>query len=181
MMLKGRSMRSAVFKVAIAVGLMSAFGAIAHSDEGKDVTLSKAWARATPGGSTMSAAFLEISSKAGDKLIAVASPIAGRVEVHTNLKEGDVMKMRRVEALDIEPGTPRVLKPMGDHIMIMDLKEPLKEGGTLKLTLTFEKAGSIDVNAPILAPGATPERKGNDAPAGSKSESESGHDAHTHH
>jgi copper(I)-binding protein len=60
--------------------------------------------------------------------------------------EGDVMRMKPVEGgLEIRPGATVELKPGGYHLMFMDLKEPLKEGQTLKGTLTFEKAGSIDV------------------------------------
>lgn len=87
------------------------------------------------------------------------------------------MKMRRVESLNVEKGGSRLLKPMGDHIMLMDLKGPLKEGDTVKLTLTFEKAGDVAVEAPVEAAGAMGP-KGGKEPA--KSDTKSG-DAHDHH
>ena len=169
-------MRNAVFTIALALGMLPLAGAGARAADANGVTISHPWARATPGGSTISAAFLEIKSEAGDKLLSASSPIAGRVEVHTHIMEGDVMKMRRVDALDIEPGKVRVLKPMGDHIMLMDLKEPLKEGGTVKMTLTFEKAGAVDVEAPIQAPGSMGHEMGGKPADGAAS----GHDAHKH-
>ena len=170
-------MRNAVFTLALALGLLPLAGAGVRAADANGVTISNAWARATPGGSTISAAFMEIRSEAGDKLISAASPAAGRVEIHTHIMEGDVMKMRRVDAFDIEPGKARVLKPMGDHIMLMDLKEPLKQGGTVKMTLTFEKAGAVDVEAPVQAPGSMGHDMG-DKPAGGDA---SGHDAHKQH
>jgi copper(I)-binding protein len=110
--------------------------------------------RATPGGSTITAAFMEIKAEAADKLISAVSSVAGRVEVHTHIMDGNVMKMRRVDALDIKAGEARILKPMSDHIMLFDLKAPLKEGELVKLTLTFEKAGPIEVEATVEPVGA---------------------------
>lgn len=64
------------------------------------------------------------------------------------------MKMRRVDAIDLTAGSAHVLKPSGDHVMLMDLKEPLKEGDLLKITLIFEKAGEIEVDATVEPIGA---------------------------
>jgi copper(I)-binding protein len=61
------------------------------------------------------------------------------------------MKMRRLDAIDLKPGETLVLKPMADHIMLFNLKQPLKEGDTVDLTLTFEKAGPIAVKAGVQA------------------------------
>ena len=84
-----------------------------------------------------------------DRLVAVASPLAGKVELHAHLHEGGVMKMREVEAIDVAPGKPAKLETGGLHIMIMDLKQPLKAGETIPLTLTFEKAGKVEVQVPV--------------------------------
>lgn len=150
---------------------------LAHAGETSGTAVSNAWVRATPGGAKITAAFMEIKSEGGDKLLSAKSDVAGRVEVHTHIMEGDVMKMRRVESLDVEKGGSRLLKPMGDHIMLMDLKGPLKEGDTVKLTLTFEKAGDVAVEAPVEAAGAMGP-KGTKEPA--KSDNKSG-DEHHHH
>ncbi|MEQ1715400.1 MAG: copper chaperone PCu(A)C [Hyphomicrobium sp.] len=147
-------MRRAVGAVLVTLGLLAAIPATAHEGSSKGVTVAHPWVRASPGGSTLTAAFLEIKAENADKLIGGSSPAAGRVEVHTHIMEGDVMKMRRVDTLDIKAGESRVLKPMGDHIMMLDLKAPLKEGDLVKLTLTFEKAGPIEVDATVEPVGA---------------------------
>ncbi len=128
----------------------------AHEGTSKGVTVAHPWVRATPGGSTISAAFMEIVTAAGvaDKLVAVTSPAAGRAEVHTHIKDGDIMKMRRVEALELKPGESRVMGPSGDHVMLFDLKAPLKEGDLVKLVLSFENAGPIEVDATVESIGA---------------------------
>ena len=70
--------------------------------------------------------------------------------------EGGVMKMRPVEGgLEIKPGETVTLAPSGFHVMFRDLKHPLEQGKTVKATLKFDKAGSVDVEYPILAVGAT--------------------------
>jgi copper(I)-binding protein len=139
----------------VARGLLAvaflAGAATAHEATSKGVTVAHPWVRANPEGSTISAAFMEIRTDkdVSDKLISATSPVAGRVEVHTHIMDGDVMKMRRVDALDLKPGDSRVLKPMGDHMMLFDLKQPLKEGDLVKLQLTFEKAGTIEVEGTV--------------------------------
>lgn len=151
--------------------------AIAHGGESKGTAVSHPWVRATPGGAKITAAFMEIKSEAGDKLLSAKSDVAGRVEVHTHIMEGDVMKMRRVDALEVAKGASRVLKPMGDHIMLMDLKGPLKEGDLVKLTLTFEKAGDIEVEATVEAPGAMGPHGMSEQP---KDDAKSGGEHHHH-
>lgn len=115
------------------------------------------WARATPGGVTVGAAYLKIhtSNPNGDRLIAAASPTAGRVEIHSHIVEDGVMKMRKVDGLQVSTNAPAELAPGGDHIMLFDLKQPLKQGDKLPLTLTFKDAGEIVVEAAIAAIGAS--------------------------
>jgi copper(I)-binding protein len=123
----------------------------AHDATSKGVTVTHPWARATPGGATVGAAFLEIRTdkNTSDRLIGVSSPVASRAEVHSSSMEGGVMKMRHLKEIDLKPGESHVLKPMGEHIMLFNLKHPLKEGDLVDLTLNFEKAGPIAVKAPI--------------------------------
>ena len=89
-----------------------------------------------------------------DRLLKVASPVAKKAETHTIETEGGVMKMRPVRAIEVSPGEPSVLKPGGLHIMLMGLKAPLKEGQEFPLTLSFEKAGSIEVEVVVQRAGA---------------------------
>ncbi len=138
------------------IGTLTGTAAIAHETTSMGVTVAHPWARATPGGSTVGVAFMEIKTAAGttDRLVSASSPVAGRVEVHTHIMEGDVMKMRRLEALDLKPGESHILKPAGEHMMLFDLKQPLKEGDLVKLTLVFEKAGPIEVEGSVEPIGA---------------------------
>lgn len=170
-------MRRAFAALALTISAMLAPVALAHGAESKGVEISHPWVRATPGGSTLTAAFLEIKSEKGDKLIGAKSPVAGRAEVHTHIMDGNVMKMRRVEAIEIAQGASRIFKPMGDHIMLLDLKQPLKEGDLVKLTLTFEKAGDIEVDATVEPVGAMGPHGLDQQP---KTDEKSGADSHPH-
>ena len=115
------------------------------------MTVAHPWARATPGGVTVGGAYLEIKAAAGngDRLIGARSAVAGSVEIHTHVMEQrhrqDAPRRRLGRC---KGGKSVVLKPGGYHMMLMDLKKPLKEGDLLKFTLTFEKAGEIEVEAP---------------------------------
>ncbi len=120
-----------------------------------DVTVSRAWARATPQGARVGAAYLEIKAgSASDTLVSVSSPVAGRVELHSNFEDNGIMMMRRLDALALGAGETRVLKPGGDHIMLLDLKAPLAEGDHLPLTLTFARRGDVTVDATVEAIGS---------------------------
>lgn len=153
-----RSPLSAV--VALALGAGMAFGlaatAMAHEFSAKGVTVSHPWARATPKGAKVGAAYLEIKTdaKTTDRLIGAKSMVAGKVEIHTHIHEGDVMKMRRIDGIDLKAGASHLLKPSGDHVMLMDLIEPLKEGDVIKITLIFAKAGEIEIDATVEPIGA---------------------------
>ena len=89
--------------------------ALAHEAGNAGVTVAHPWARATPGGATNGVAYLEIKTADGvsDRLIGASSPVAGRAEIHTHLMDGDVMRMRRVEAVDLKSGQSIVFGPHG--------------------------------------------------------------------
>lgn len=118
---------------------------------GGAVSVHDAWARASLGQTGTSAAYmtLEVSGNEADRLVDVATPIAASAELHTHLMEGGVARMRPVAAIEIVPGEPTVLEPGGLHVMLMGLGEKLVEGETLPLTLTFEHAGTVDLEVPI--------------------------------
>jgi len=120
-----------------------------------DVVVAVAWARATPPGATVGAAYVRIENhgEAEDRLVAASSPAAPMVMVHETVEENGVSKMREHEG-GIPPGGVLEMKPGGVHIMLMGLGAPLKEGETVALTLTFEKAGTVDVTAKIAPIGA---------------------------
>jgi periplasmic copper chaperone A len=116
-----------------------------------EVAIHDAWARASPGQIKTSAAYmtLEVAGDQVDRLIEARSPVAEQAALHTHVMEGGVAKMRPVEAVEISPGAATVLEPGGLHIMLMGLQEPLVEGGTLPLSLTFEHAGTVELEVPI--------------------------------
>lgn len=114
------------------------------------------FARASAGPVKNGATYLTLKNEGGepDRLIAVRAPVADRLELHTHLHENGVMKMRHIDAIVIPAGGMTMLKPGGDHIMMMGLKAPLKEGNSFPLTLVFEKAGEITVDVGIGGVGA---------------------------
>lgn len=120
------------------------------------VAVEKAWARATPGKAKNGGAYLMIANTgaAGDRLVAAAADVAERVEIHTHLNDNGVMRMRKVEGVDVPAGGTVMLKPGGYHIMFLGLNKPLVKGGSFPLTLTFEKAGKQTVQVQIQGVGA---------------------------
>jgi copper(I)-binding protein len=134
-------------------------GASARADEVKagDLVISQAWSRATPNGAKIGTGYFTIENKGttADKLIGVSGDISDKIEVHEMSMNNGVMKMRPVDGgLVIEPGKTVKLGPNGYHLMIMDLKSPLKQGGKLPVTLEFEKAGKVAVTLDVQGIGA---------------------------
>ena len=137
--------------------LSSAAGAFAADVKAGDLLISRSWSRATPGGAKTGAGYLTIENKgsAPDRLVAVAGDIAGKIEVHEMAVNNGVMTMRPLEqGLTIEPGKTVTLAPGGYHLMMTDLKSPLKQGDKVPLTLEFEKAGKVAVTLDVQAVGA---------------------------
>jgi copper(I)-binding protein len=122
-----------------------------------DLVLDHAWARATPGGAKVGGGYLSIENKGAtpDKLIGGSSSAAGKVEVHEMTMNNGVMKMRPVQGgLSISPGQSVTLAPGGYHLMMMELRGPLKKGDKVPLTLKFEKAGEVNVTLEVEGIGA---------------------------
>src|SRR5262245_30779477 len=119
------------------------------------VRIEEPWTRATPPGAKIGAGYMTIKSTAADRLVGASSPAAAKVELHVTEKKGDVMRMRQVKAYDIPAGGSFELSPGGAHLMLVDLKAPLKEGGKVPMTLRFEKAGEVKVELQVRALGAS--------------------------
>lgn len=119
------------------------------------VTVSDAWVRGTVPGQKATGAFMNLKSASDAALVSAASPAAGIVEIHEMAMDGGVMKMRAVDKLPLPAGKPVDLKPGGYHVMLMDLKQQLKEGETVAVTLVVEgkdgKKETIEVKAPVKA------------------------------
>jgi copper(I)-binding protein len=117
------------------------------------VTVKDPWVRATVSAQKATGAFMQITSAQDARLVEAKSPVAGVVEVHEMVMEKDVMKMRAVKGLDLPAGKTVELKPGGYHVMLMDLKEQMKEGATVPVTLVIEgkdkKRSTVEVKAPV--------------------------------
>lgn len=116
-----------------------------------DVMIHEGWARASIGSAPNSAAYMTLMTRgdATDKLVDARTPVAETAELHNHIMDDGIARMRAVEAIEIVPGETAVLEPGGFHIMLMGLKEELKEGDAIPLTLTFEKAGDVTLDVPI--------------------------------
>ncbi len=116
-------------------------------------SVTEPWVRGTVAQQRSTGMFAVITSVKGGKLVSASSSAAGVVEFHEMTMEGAVMKMRAVPALDLPPGKAVELKPGGYHVMLMDLKQPLKDGESVPVTLVVEgsdgKRESIEIKAPV--------------------------------
>jgi periplasmic copper chaperone A len=119
------------------------------------VQVKDAWARPALQGQTATGAFMSLTSSDGARLIGAASPIAGVVEIHEMVMEGSVMRMRPIAGLDLPAGRSVELKPGGYHMMLMDLKRPLKSGERVPLELRLETKDKRLVTQPIEVEVAT--------------------------
>ena len=121
-------------------------------------TVKDAWVRGTVAEQKASGAFMKITSAGGGKLLSVSSPVAGVAEVHEMAMEGTTMRMRAIPSLALPAGQAVDLKPGGYHVMLMDLKQQLKAGDMVPLSLVIEgkdgKRETLQLQAPVRALGA---------------------------
>ena len=147
----------------------------AHADAAH-VKVENAWARASVPGQQASGAFMRLTAEEPLKLVGVETTAAGVAEVHEMKMEGDVMRMRAIEALDLPQGVAVDLKPGGYHLMLQQLKGPLVKDTQVPITLVFKDAKgeqsrlSLQVPVRMVAPGA----------AAAKGHEGHGHGAHAH-
>lgn len=130
---------------------------IAQSQPVNNVAVTNAWADATPHGSTIGVVYMTLVNNGdnADRLLAGTTPVAEKVEFHSNINDNGVMRMRELTGIDVAPGAKVLLKPGSTHAMMVGLKQPLREGQSFLLTLEFAKAGKIVVVVPIEKIGAT--------------------------
>src|SRR6202158_292304 len=141
---------------ALVAGLLAA-PARAQEVKAGDLTITHAWSRATPGGAKVAGGYLTIENKgsAPDRLIGGSADVAGKVQVHEMAVNNGVMTMRPLDqGVTIEPGKAVKLAPGGYHLMLLDLKSPLKRGDKVPVTLEFEKAGKVKVSFDVQGVGA---------------------------
>ena len=141
---------------ALALSLVAA-PALAQDIKAGDLTIEKPWARATPKGADIGVAYVEIRNGGGDadKLTGGSADFAS-VEIHETSMQGNVMKMQELkDGLAIPAHGGVKLAPGGYHLMLTGLKHPLVKGETAKVTLTFERAGAVTVDFPVVGIGAS--------------------------
>lgn len=119
----------------------------------ENVVVSDASARATAPGQESAAIRFSITSKKEARLMAIVSPVASAVEIHSMTHDNGVMKMRAIEFLPLPAGKMVKLGMSGNHVMLLNLKNPLKAGDSVPLTITVEFADKhkekINVNAEV--------------------------------
>jgi periplasmic copper chaperone A len=130
--------------------------ATAQAHDPAGIQASAPWARATGklAHSAVVYMVLENTGDASDRLVSASTPAAGRAELHTHIKDGNIMRMREVKSIEVGPHAKVRLQPSGLHVMLVDLKGPLKEGTHFPLTLKFEKAGEVKLEVAVKAAGA---------------------------
>ena len=116
------------------------------------VEITNAWTRATAPGQQVGAAYMTLTSKADMALESVESPVAGSVEIHSMTMKDGVMRMRKLETLPLKADQPEHLAPGGFHLMLFDLKKPLKVGETVDFTLHFKDASGQTSAMHVVSP-----------------------------
>jgi copper(I)-binding protein len=139
------------FLAVVSVALLSGAAQAAGYRAG-DISITDPHARPTVAGQPGGAAYLtlENTGRSADRLVGVSSPVAQSAGIHTMRMDGDVMRMREAGELPLAPTARVEMKPgMGYHIMLNGLKQPLQQGARFPMTLTFEKAGKVDVSVAV--------------------------------
>ncbi len=119
------------------------------------ISVTHPWARATLPHQDEGVAYLTITSAAGDTLTGIETPDADMAMLHATLVQNGVSEMRDVNSVILVPGKPVLFSPNGMHVMLMGMKHPLVAGQTLHLTLSFQKAGQVRIDAPVLPVGTS--------------------------
>jgi len=147
-----RTMNAPFARKLLVLPLLAAFGlsAWAHSYQAGDIKIGHPWARPTVSGQQAGGGFLKLTNAGkADRLLGASADFAERIELHTMKMDGDVMRMRQVEAIDIPAGQTVELKPGGLHLMFMGLKQPLAKDSRVPMKLKFEKAGEVTVEVKV--------------------------------
>ncbi|MDP2154779.1 MAG: copper chaperone PCu(A)C [Sulfuricella sp.] len=146
MTIKFRSIRIAACVLATLIAAPVLAGSAAES-----VSANEPFVRMVPPGMTNTGAFMVLKNadSKDHKVVKAESPVAKAVELHTHTNEGGVMKMRPVKDIEIKAKGEAVLKPGSLHVMLIGLKQDLKEGDNVAITLTFEDGSSKKVEAPV--------------------------------
>jgi copper(I)-binding protein len=152
---QGRPMRRRILALALGAILMPL--AMISAASAEDISVRQGWSRATPKGGEVAAGYLTIENHGSvpDRLLSVESPVSRKTEIHEMIVQDGITMMREVESgLPVPADTTLVLAPGGTHLMFVGLKEPLRENQQVPATLTFEKAGKIELTLDVGSVGA---------------------------
>jgi copper(I)-binding protein len=137
-------------------GVVFLAAALAAFPAWAQVTIDNAWARATPPGAKIAAGYLTIRNAGPtDRLVSASSPAAEKVETHVTIKDGEVSRMRQVKGYGVPAKGTLELAPGGSHLMLVNIKAPLKEGDKVPLVLRFEKGGEVKTELAVRSLGAS--------------------------
>jgi hypothetical protein len=141
--------------VLVAAAALAAVPARAHDYAAGDLAILHPWTRAA-GANANGAAFMRLRNSGAqpDRLVSASTPVARVVELHSMIRDGDVMRMRPVTDIVVAPGQMVELRPGGFHVMLIGLNAPLAQGARVPLTLRFERAGEVQVELTVEAAGA---------------------------
>lgn len=152
------------FRMILIAVSAAAAGAAASVPARAQVEVKSAWVRGTVAGQKTTGAYMQLKSSKDGSLVGVESAAAGMAEVHEMRMDGNVMRMRAVPTLDLPAGKTVELKPGGYHMMLIDLKKPLKKGDSVPLRLRIENkdktVSTVEVKAEVRDATAAPEHKG---------------------
>ncbi len=119
------------------------------------VSVEQAWARATPGQSSVGALYLTLRAAAADRLASLSTPVSGMAMLHETRDVGGTMQMRDLPGLALPAGERVAMRPGGVHVMLMDLSHPLKFGERFPVTLMFDHAPPVTVQVTVARAGAS--------------------------
>ncbi len=147
-------MRPIKFTVLLCCGLLPALLSVPLFAQ--SVTVDHAWVRSTVAAQTATGAFADITSKEAAVLTGVSSPVAGTVEMHEMRMDGNIMKMRALDKLELPAGKTVKFTPGAYHLMLLELKRPLRAGEVVPLTLMIEardgKRTKVEIKAEVRSP-----------------------------
>lgn len=160
-LLRSITLESITRRAACLVLLALGATAQAHDFRAGDVSIDHPYALPTPAGARTGAVYfrgLKNKGAQADRLIGASTPAAASVEVHRSSMDGNVMKMRAIESLDLPAGEEVKLRHGGTlHVMLIGIKEPLKVGDRFPLVLRFERGGQTEVMVWVQQPKAPDE------------------------
>ena len=145
-------MKSCLKHVFIIINL-TCFSALVHAD----LRISDAWVKPTVSGQPVAGAYMTCTADKNMEVVEASSPVAGKTEIHSMSMEGNIMRMKRLERLPIKAGTSLQLKPGGLHIMLIKLKQQIREGDVIPISLIAQDGHGKKTTLSIKAVAAFPE------------------------